>query len=165
MNPRRFLRHVFSTGLRAHRCFPTHALTAIEQEIRESEARHGGELRFAIESALDGAALWHDVAPRQRALEVFARLGVWDTARRNGVLIYLLLADQDVEIVADRGFEGLVGPAEWEAACHKMETQFREGRYKEGAIAGIHAVSALIERHFPPQPRDLNELPNRPVIL
>ncbi len=165
MNLRRITRHLFTTSLHTHRCFPTHALTAIEQEIRAAEGRHNGELRFAIETALDGPALWHDLAPRQRAREIFARLGVWDTARRNGVLIYLLLADRDVEIVADRGFDALVNPAEWEGACRLMETHFQARRYKEGALAGIHAVSALIERHFPPEPRDLNELANRPVIL
>ncbi len=165
MNLRRFVRHLFATSLHAHRCFPTHALTAIEQEIRAAEAHHSGELRFVIETALDGATLWRAVPPRQRALEVFARLGVWNTARRNGVLIYVLLADRDVEIVADRGFDGLVKSEEWEAACRVMETHFRARRYKEGALAGVHAVNALVERHFPPAPRDANELPNRPVML
>ncbi|HSD74104.1 MAG TPA: TPM domain-containing protein [Steroidobacteraceae bacterium] len=165
MRLRRLFRHLFTTSLHAHRCFPTHALNAIEQEIRSSEARHGGEIRFAIEIALEGPTLWQNLSPRQRALDVFARLRVWDTARRNGVLIYLLLADRDVEIVADRGFDGLVTQAEWEGACLVMEAQLRAGRYKEGAIAGIHALSALIERHFPPEPREVNELPNRPVIL
>lgn len=165
MSLRRILRHVFTTNLKAHRCFPTHALTAMEHEIQAAEATHGGELRFVIETALEGLALWHDVTPRERALDVFSRLRVWDTARRNGVLIYLLLADRDVEIVADRGFDGLVSAAEWESACRAMETEFRSGRYKEGALAGIRAVSALIERHFPPEPRDVNELPNRPVVL
>jgi uncharacterized membrane protein len=165
MNLRRFLRHLFTTNLQAHRCFPTHALSAIEQEIRSGEARHGAELRFVIETALEGPALWHDIPPRQRAIDVFGRLRVWDTARRNGILIYLLLADRDVEIVADRGFDGRVSAAEWEAACRAMETELRAGRYKEGAIAGVHAVSALAERHFPPEPRDVNELPDRPVIL
>ena len=165
MNLRRIFRHVFTSNLYAHRCFHTHVLTAIEQEIHAAESRHSGELRFAIETALEGPPLWRDISPRQRALDVFAQLRTWDTARRNGVLIYLLLADRDVEIVTDRGFDGLVSPAEWESACRAMETEFRARRYKEGAIAGVRAVSALIERHFPPEPRDVNELPNRPVIL
>jgi uncharacterized membrane protein len=165
MRLRRILKHLFTTNLQARRCFPTHVLNAIEQEIRTCEARHSGEIRFAVEIALEGPALWHDQSPRRRALDVFALLRVWDTARRNGVMIYLLLADRDVEIVADRGFEGLVSPAEWEAACRVMETHLRAGRYKEGAVAGVGAVSALVERHFPPEPRDVNELPNRPVIL
>jgi uncharacterized membrane protein len=165
MKLRRIFRHVFTSNLYAHRCFPTHALTAIEHEIHAAESRHSGELRFVVETALEGPALWRDLAPRQRALDVFAHLRTWDTSRRNGVLIYLLLADRDVEIVADRGYEGLVSAAEWERTCRAMETEFRDRRYKEGAIAGVQAVSALIERHFPPEPRDVNELPNRPVIL
>jgi uncharacterized membrane protein len=165
MNLRRIFRHIFTTDLHAHRCFPTHALTAIEHEIHAAESRHSGELRFVVETALEGWPLWRDLSPRQRALDVFARLQVWDTARRNGVLIYLLLADRDVEIVADRGYDGLVSIAEWERGCRLMETEFRAGRYKEGAIAGVHAASALIERHFPAEPRDVNELPDRPVIL
>ena len=165
MSPMRFLRHLFATSVQTHRCFPTHALAAVEQEIRAAESRHGGELRFAIETALEPQALWRGVTPRQRALEVFAHLRVWDTARNNGVLIYVLLADRDVEIVADRGFDGRVQPAEWEAACRAMEREFHERCYKDGALVGVRAVSALIERHFPPEPRDVNELPNRPVIL
>ena len=165
MNLKRFARHLFATALRTQRCFPTHTLSAIEQEIRAAEKRHSGELRVAIETALEVAALWRGLTARQRALEVFGRLGVWDTARNDGVLIYVLLADRDVEIVADRGFDGLVRPEEWEAACHAIEQEFRERRFKDGVLVGVRAVSALIERHFPPQPRDVNELPDRPVIL
>jgi uncharacterized membrane protein len=165
MSLKRLARHLFATTLRTHRCFPTHTLSAIEQEIRSAEKRHSGELRVAIETALEVAALWRGVTPRQRALEVFGRLGVWDTAHNNGVLIYVLLADRDVEIVADRGFYGLVRPDEWEAVCHAIEQEFRERRFKDGLLVGVRAVSALIERHFPPEPRDVNELPDRPVIL
>lgn len=165
MDLKRFVRHLFATDLRTHRCFPAHALTAIEQEIRAAERGHSGELRFVIESALDVGALWRGVTPRQRALEVFGRLRIWDTAHNNGVLIYVLLVDRDVEIVADRGFDGLVQPPEWEAVCHAMEQEFRQRRFKDGALAGIRAASALIGRHFPPRPQDVNELPDRPVIL
>jgi uncharacterized membrane protein len=161
----RFLRHLFATSLQTHRCFPAHALAAIEHEVRATESRHGGELRFAIETALEVAALLRGVTPRQRALEVFSQLHVWNTAGNNGVLIYVLLADRDVEIVADRGFDNRVRPEEWEAACRIMEQEFRDRRFKDGAVAGVRAVGALIGRHFPPESRDVNELPNRPVIL
>jgi uncharacterized membrane protein len=161
----RFLRHLFATSVQTHRCFPTHALAAIESEIHAAESRHSGELRFAVEAALDVPMLSRGITPRQRALDVFSHLRVWDTARNNGVLIYVLLADHDVEIVADRGFDGRVRAEEWEAACQVMEKDFRERRYKDGALAGVRAVGNLIARHFPPEPRDVNELPNRPVIL
>jgi uncharacterized membrane protein len=90
---------------------------------------------------------------------------VWDTEENSGVLIYLLLADHDVEIVADRGVHAKVGPAGWEAICRTMETEFRAGRFEAGVLAGIAAVSAHLETHFPPKGGDRNELPDQPVVL
>jgi uncharacterized membrane protein len=108
------------------------------------------------------------VSPRAHALEVFSRLRVWDTEANNGVLIYVQLADRNVEIVADRGFRGLVSAAEWEAVCRLMEVHFRAGRFQMGSIAGVEAIGTLLARHFPqgpakaPQP---NQLPDRPTLL
>ena len=87
-----------------------------------------------------------------RALEAFARLRVWDTELSNGVLIYVLMADRDVEIVADRGAAARISPIEWEGACRLMESHFREGRFREGALAGVEAVGGLLEREFPSRP-------------
>jgi uncharacterized membrane protein len=103
------------------------------------------------------------VPPRQQAVETFARLGVWDTEANNGVLIYVSWADHDVEIVADRGFNGRVTEQEWAAVCRRMEQSFARGSAREAIIEGIQAVGALIARHFPTTDRD--ELPNRPVML
>src|SRR5687767_441551 len=103
------------------RAFPAHDLQAIEKAIAKSEKRHGGEIRFAVEAALDVPALLRGQSAHGRALEVFSELRVWDTEANNGVLIYLLLADRDVEIVADRGVNRRVGPQGWEAACREME--------------------------------------------
>ena len=105
--------------------------------------------------------------PRARALQVFAALGVWDTEANNGILIYVLLADRDVEIVADRGFNGRVSPAEWAAVCNTMEEKFRSGQYERGAVEGVHEAGRLLARHYPPLPggRDEDELPNRPAVL
>ena len=106
------------------------------------------------------------VTPRQRALQTFAHLGVWDTDANNGVLIYVLWADRDVEIVADRGIHGKVGSSEWEAVCRTMETAFRDGHYAEGAEQGIARISALLAQHFPRVAGSrANELPDRPLIL
>ena len=120
---------------------------------RRSGARSGrtpGEIRFAIETSLAPLHVSRTIsAPRARALEVFAHLRVWDTEHNNGVLIYVQLADRDVEIVADRGFEGRVSPAEWEAVCRLMEEHFRAGRFKAGSIAGVDAIGDLLARHFP----------------
>ena len=135
----------------------------IESAIAEGEKRHGGEIRFAVEAALDPAELWRGVTARSRAIAVFSELGVWDTERNNGVLIYLLLADRDVEIVADRGFNGKVSAEEWERVCRRMEVALREGRYAEGVVAAIEELSPIVARHFPPTPGPSNELPDAPA--
>jgi uncharacterized membrane protein len=163
----RWFKHVFATRGALHRAFPPHALDTIELAIDESERRHSGEIRFAIEGALEPGDVWQGKTPRERALEVFAALGVWDTEANNGVLIYVLLADHDVEIVADRGFNARVTAAEWSAVCHDMERQFRAGRFSEGAVVGVEDVGRIIASHFPQLPgqRDEDELPNRPALL
>jgi uncharacterized membrane protein len=163
----RWFRHVTARERALHRAFPPAALDAIERAIDESERSHSGEIRFAIESALEPGRVWHGMTPRERALEVFAALGVWDTEVNNGVLIYVLLADHDVEIVADRGFNAAVAAERWSAICHDMEQHFRAGRFQEGAVAGVRAVGALIAAHYPPSAsgRDRDELPNRPALL
>ena len=117
-------------------------LQAIERAIEESERTHSGEVRFAIEAALEPGEVWAGRTPRQRALEVFSALGVWDTEANNGILIYLLLADRDVEIVADRGFNGKVSAAEWSAVCGAMEQHLRLARYEEASIDGVVAEIA-----------------------
>ncbi len=144
---------------------PARAMRAIERTIRESEASHGGQIRFAVEPALDFAALVRGQSARQRAIEVFSQLRAWDTEHNNGVLIYLLLADRDVEIIADRGIHSRLGNAGWETICREMEQAFRQGRFEEGVIAGIKAVGGHLEKHFPNRPAGPSELPDRPVII
>jgi uncharacterized membrane protein YgcG len=161
----RLLRHLLSTRLRTRVHFSPPVRAAIEQAIRDCEARHAGEIRFAVETAFELAQLWHDVAPRQRALQLFGQLGVWDTAHNNGVLIYVDLADRVVEIVADRGIAVRVPQVEWTAVCRQMEHHYREGRFREGSIAGILGVGALLGRHFPGKTGDGHELPDQPVLL
>lgn len=161
----RILAHLLAGRWTLRRAFPEPALLAIESAIREGEATHSGEVRFAIETCLDLPRLLRGTTGRDRAIAAFARLRTWDTAQRNGVLVYLLLADRDIEIVADRGFDGRVAPEEWEQACHAMETQFRAGRFEAGAVEGIRRVSALVARHFPTGAGDRNELPDAPALL
>lgn len=151
--PRRSLRRAFDDA----------ALAAIEKAITDTEKTHGGEIRVALEASLDPAELFSDETPRQRALQLFAQLGVWDTEMNNGVLIYVLWADHDVEIVADRGFNGRVTAQEWSDVCHRMELLFSQGQAAEAVISGIQATGQLIARHFPAV--DRNELPDRPVVL
>src|ERR1700752_3252297 len=121
----RLLHHLLTTRFSTRRHFPPGVRPAIEQAIKEWEARHAGEIRFVVETAFDLPELWHDLAPRQRALQLFGQLGVWDTAHNNGVLIYLLMADRVVEIVADRGIAARIEQHEWEAVCLPMEQHYR----------------------------------------
>ncbi len=161
----RILRHMFTTRWTARRLFTRDALAKIEAAIQEVESRHAGEIRFVVETSLDFVELWQNVTPRERAIEVFSQLGVWDTENNNGVLIYVLLADHDVEIVADRGIAKRVSREDWEQICHEMEAHYRAGRFAEGSVAGIHAVGRLLARHFPDGRPDANELSNQPVLL
>ncbi len=167
MDWKRLFRHLFSTRRKLARAFPVQALEAIERAVTESELAHSGEIRVAIEAALEPEEIWAGKTPRARALQVFAALGVWDTEANNGILIYVLLADRDVEIVADRGFNGRVSAEEWSAVCNTMEEKFRAGQYERGAVEGVHAAGLLLARHYPPLPggRDEDELPNRPAVL
>ncbi|TCO82036.1 TLP18.3/Psb32/MOLO-1 phosphatase superfamily protein [Plasticicumulans lactativorans] len=165
MDLRRILRHAFCTHRQLRRTFPPAALAAIEQAVKASEAAHTGELRFAIEAALGGRALLRGQRARERAIEVFSRLRVWDTEHNNGVLIYVLLADRAVEIVADRGIDARVGAAAWAAICRDIETAFGAGRFSDGALAGIAAITAQLRTHFPAAADDRNELPDAPVVL
>jgi uncharacterized membrane protein len=163
MSIARVLRHLFALPWAYRQYFDAAGMVAIETAITESEARHGGEIRFIVEPALSPLEVLRDITPRERALEWFARAGVWDTEANNGVLIYLLLADHDVEIVADRGFNGRVTPEEWAAICHTMEQAFHRGAYVDGVVAGVQAVGELIRRHYPAT--DANELPNAPLVV
>jgi uncharacterized membrane protein len=163
----RWFRHLFATNHALQRAFSPRALEAIELAIDESERHHRGEIRFAIEGSLEPGEVWSGKTPRQRALEVFAALGVWDTSENNGVLVYVLLADRDVEIVADRGFNGRVTQAEWSAVCEHMEREFRSDRYLDGGVKGVEDIGRIVARHFPQLPgqRDEDQLPNRPALL
>jgi uncharacterized membrane protein len=164
-NWRRWLRHAFWARGKLERAFPVQTLKAIEDAIGVSESSHSGEIRFAVEGALEPQDAWAGKTPRARAIEVFANLGVWDTEANNGVLIYLLLADRDVEIVADRGLNGRVGAEEWSEVCARMEEHLRSGHYERGSVEAVQAVGALLARYFPPLPGGRDELPNRPAVL
>jgi uncharacterized membrane protein len=165
----RMIRHATTTHWRTRMLFPSATLDAIEQAIGRAEQTHAGEIRFAIETSLTPIHILHDVVPRARALDVFSQLRVWDTESNNGVLIYVEVADRNVEIVADRGFLGRVSPAEWEAVCRLMEEHFRAGRFQVGSIAGVEAIGNLLARHFPQSSvkpaGSRNELPDRPALL
>ena len=153
------------TPWRLRRAFSRPTLDAIEKAVRASESVHGGQIRFAVGGALHGARLYRGESPRERALEVFSQLRMWDTEHRNGVLIYVLLADRAVEIVADRGAHVRIGSSEWQSICRSMEEHFRAGEYRAGAVKGIEAVTRHLARHFPAGHGGSRELPDTPVVL
>jgi uncharacterized membrane protein len=164
MDLRRTLRHVAHTRHATRRAFPAAALAAIGRAVTAGEQRHSGELRCVIEGELSWEALMAGQSARERALEVFSLERVWDTAANNGVLVYLLLADHDVEIIADRGFNRRVALSEWQAICTAMEGRFRAGDFAAGLIAGLEAVHQLAAREFPAAGGGVNELPDSPRL-
>lgn len=165
MSVGRALQHLLVPPWTVRRAFPQAALDRIEAAVKASEQRHRGEIRFAVEGALEFVAVLRGLTPRARALEVFSLLKVWDTEDNSGVLIYVQLVDRDIEIVADRGIAARIVQAEWDAICRRMEEAFKTARYEEGVVAGIAEVSELLARHFPAGGRNPGELPDRPVVL
>jgi uncharacterized membrane protein len=166
MTIRRFFRHLATDHGSARRAFPAAALLRMEAAIAEGERRHRGQVRVAVEASLPLARVLKGVAPRARALEVFGALNVWDTEENCGVLVYLLLADRDVEIVADRGIHAKVGDEAWAAICREMEAAFAERRFGDGVISGMGKINALLAEHFPRTgAAGKNELPDRPILL
>jgi uncharacterized membrane protein len=165
MNIKRIGKHLLEHRWRVRRIFTPQVLGQIEQAIKAGEATHSGQVRFVVEGALDGKPLFKDQPARERALDIFSHLRIWDTAHNNGVLIYLLLADRRVEIVADRGIDAKVGREGWEKICRDMEGEFKAGKFKGGVINGIAAVSRQLAAHFPKHGVGPNELPDKPVVI
>ncbi len=161
----RICKHAVSAHA-ARRMFPSAALDAIQKAIAAGEARHQGQVCFAIEGALPFGEVLRKRTPRARAHEVFAHLRVWDTQHNSGVLIYLLVADRAIEIIADRGIAARVPESEWAAICAHMRESFLAGDFVAGAIGGVTAVSDILAQHFPANGNHVaNELPDRPVLL
>lgn len=162
---KRFFLHLFSGPWLVRRYFSDSAMRRIEAAIETGERLHSGQICFVVEAGLHPYSLIKGLLPKTRALEVFSALGVWDTAQNNGVLIYLLLADHDVEIVADRGINQMITAQVWESICHDMETLFAQGRFEEGVLHGVEQIARLLAKHFPARQENENELPNQPVVL
>ena len=165
MGIKRIGKHLVEHRWRARRIFTPKVLDSIEQAIKAGEATHSGQVRFVVEGALDGWPLFRNQGARDRALDIFSHLRIWDTANNNGVLIYLLLADRRVEIVADRGIDEKVGAGGWAKICRDMEADFKAGNFEAGVIKGIEAVSWQLAAHFPPDAHPRNELPDKPVVI
>lgn len=165
MNPVRFLRHALQPQWWTMRAFPQATLARLEAAIADSERQHAGELRFVVEAALPPIHLLCGRSARERAVELFSQLRVWDTEANSGVLIYVQLIDHQVEIVADRGIDARVGHAFWESVCGRMQAAFRAGRFEAGALAALAEITTALATHFPPGADNPNELPDRPLLL
>lgn len=161
----RLFRHLFAADARNR--FPASAMDRIAVAIAAGELHHGGEVCFAVESALHWRDVIHEVSANSRARDAFTRLRVWDTAANNGVLVYLLMADQRIEIVADRGLQGLVSDEQWRGVCQLLEERLRSGDHADAVVAAISEVSQLLASHFPQAAGGAgqDELPNQPVFL
>lgn len=161
----RLMKHLVTTTARGRRVFPETTLKAIEQAIAAGEQGHRAEVRIIIEPALNAQAVLNGVAPRERARELFAHYGVWDTEENCGVLVYINLADHQVEIVADRGVGRVVPAGRWEAACRTMTQGFARGDYHDSTLAALAQINALLREHYPDDGSTHNQLSNRPVML
>lgn len=162
---KRFFLHLFSGPWLVRRHFSASAMSSIEKAIEQSERSHSGQICFVVEAGLHPYHVLTGLSPRTRALEVFSGMRVWDTEQNNGVLIYLLMADHDVEIVADRGINQRVQAGIWEQICHDMEQQFAGDRFEAGVLYGVERISQLLLQHFPPIQNNENELPNQPILI
>ncbi|CAN7514732.1 TPM domain-containing protein [Variovorax paradoxus] len=163
----RIWRHQWMDEADVRRVLPDAAMERLAARVAASERRHSGEIRICVEAGLPWSYLRRNASARERAVTLFGKLRVWDTAHNNGVLIYLLLAEHAIEIVADRGIDAHVDDAEWAAMAQRMGAAFREGRFEDGLTQALEEMSALLVAHFPlaENEPDTNELPDQPVVL
>lgn len=162
----RFLKHRWYEARDVGRVLDAQALTRLEQRIAASEQRHSGEVRICVEAALPSSYLWRNASPRERALAMFGKLRVWDTERNNGVLIYLLLAEHAIELIADRGLNRHVDAQHWQQVVEHLREALRDGHYEDGLTSALEEVSAALVQHFPrtAQDGDVDELDNTIVV-
>lgn len=161
---RRLFQHRWLDEADTRRAIPPEMLERLKQRVAASERRHTGEVRIYVEAGLPLSYIWRDATPRERAIAMFSKLGVWDTEHNNGVLVYLLLAEHAIEIVADRGVDRFVGAQEWQRIVQHMGSAFRAGRFEDGLTQALEEVSAILVKHFPAEGANPNELPDEPVL-
>lgn len=163
----RLVRHRWAEG-RLHSAVPDNLLERLARRVAASEQRHSGEIRICVEAGLPMSYIWRDASARERAVSLFGKLRVWDTEHNNGVLIYLLLADHAIEIIADRGLTRAIAADTWERLVQDMGTAFHDGHYEDGLTHALSHVTALLHQHFATDagaPIDANGLPDTPVRL
>ena len=163
----RLLKHRLWDEADARRALPAAALDRLHAQVTASEARHSGEIRVCVEAGLPLSYLWRNAPARQRAISMFGKLRVWDTEHNNGVLIYLLLAEHRIEVVADRGLNARAAPVTWTAMVESLSSALRSGSFEAGLSAAIQTADELLVAHFPLAEgvKRLNELPDAVVLL
>jgi len=162
---KRALRHATTTQATGRKAFPAATLTAIAAAIADGERAHRAEVRLIVEAALPFDAAFANIGNRDRARALFAEYGVWDTEENCGVLIYVNLAEHQIDIVADRNVGRLIADAEWQAVCATMTAGFKQGEFHASTLAALAQLAALLARHFPSDGARPNQLPNDAVIL
>ncbi len=168
---KRLVKHLWADESSTRRVLPPDALGRLEQQVRDSERKHSGEIRICVETALPLSYLYRNTPTptlaRERAIAMFSNLGVWDTANNNGVLIYVLAVEQAIEIVADRALNSWMQAADWNHFIAELSGAFRREDYEGGLARALAEVSTLLAQHFPLSAEDINvnELPDAPVIL
>ncbi len=160
----RLWRHGMYPRLRVAKYFPPHELQQLSRQITQSETQHTGQIRFVIESSMDFSAVWHGLSPRNRALQWFGELGVWDTEHNSGVLVYVSFADHAVEIIADRGINAKVAQDEWQTVCNEILDAFRQQQFIDGLQQGLQHINTILSTCFPRSEPGINELPDDVVL-
>ena len=163
---KRIFKHRWIDESAARRALPPELLQRLTRRVSASERRHTGEVRICVEAGLPLGYLWRGATARERAVMLFGKLRVWDTEHNNGVLIYLLLADHSIELVADLGLNNAVSGAQWKSMVDRLAGALRERRFEDGLTQALEEVSAVLVEHFPlaaGQSR-ANELPDEPAI-
>lgn len=161
----RIWRHLVTTSAGSRRAFPTAALNQIQKTIAKGETLHRAEVRLVIEPSLSIQDVLNGTSSRERALELFSLYDIWDTEENCGILIYIELADHQVEIVTDRGVNRIISESEWQDICQTMTRGFASNSYGDAVIAALEKLNALLHVRFPDDGSSVNQLSDRPIIL
>jgi uncharacterized membrane protein len=161
----RLFQHLLHIPLLAQRAFPASTREAIRQAVADGEARHRGEIRFVVEGSWPPGQVWSGKTPQQRAIELFGLTQVWDTEENTGVLVYALLCERHVQVLADRGINARVPAATWDVLCQQLLKDYAAGDFEGGTVKAITALSDILAQHFPATGSRANQLPDEPVVL
>ena len=158
MNITRIIKHIGTSRRQVRALFSQGDLEEIKQRIAASEKQHSGEVVFFVEGRLPILKLLRGQSSKNRALEIFSLMRVWDTEHNNGVMIYLLVADRKFEIIADRGLDKVVTAAGWEQVKTKLEESFRQRKFKQGILEALNSITTYLKEAFPHTADDKNEV-------